>query len=97
LVIIEVGNKLSAALSSLLARVILIFEPISPRFVSFLLRRKLKEWKNKGLIDGYEARTERVGKFHHKVHIDLDLTPEQANRILKRYVDPCIKKDQEVM
>ena len=93
----KLGNALSTSLSSLLARLVLLFEPISPRFVSFLLRRKLKEWKNEGLIDGYKARTKRIGKFHHKIHIDLDLTPEQANRILKRYVDPYIKKDQEVM
>ena len=93
----KLGNALSTSLSSLLARLVLLFEPISPRFVSFLLRRKLKEWKNEGLIDGYKARTKRIGKFHHKIHIDLDLTPEQANRILKRYVDPYIKKDPEVM
>ena len=85
-------NILSASLSSLLARLIPVFEPISPRFISFLLRRKLKEWKNKGLIDGYRTRTKRIGKFHHKIYIDLDLTPEQVNRILKRYVDPYIKK-----
>ena len=94
---IEVGNKLSASFSSLLARLIPLFEPISPRFVSFFLRRKLKEWKNEGLIDGYKARTKRIGKFHHKIYVDLDLTPEQTNRILKRYFDSYIKKDQEVI
>ena len=70
-------------LSSLAVKFILLFEPISPRFVSILLGRKLKEWENKGLIDNYKAKTRRIGKFHYKIYLDLDLTPEQASRILR--------------
>ena len=70
----SVGDTLSRRLPSLLTEFILLFEPISPRFVSFLVGRKLKEWKNKGLIDGYKAKTKRIGKFHYKIYLDLDLT-----------------------
>ena len=79
---------MSRIFSSLLARFILIFEPISPRFVSFLVGRKIKEWKNKGLIDQYKTKTKRIGKFHYKIYFDVDLTPEQASRILR---DPLIQ------
>jgi hypothetical protein len=87
-----VKNAAVHAFSSLLAELIPVFEPISPRFISFFLRRKLKEWKNEGLIESYRARTKRIGKLHHRIYVDLDLTPEQANRILKKYVDPWIKR-----
>jgi hypothetical protein len=73
---------------SLLAKFILLFEPISPRFVSFLIGGKLKEWKNKGLIEYYKTKTKRTGKFHYKIYLDLGLTPEQASRIVR---DPLIK------
>lgn len=80
----EVVKKATVrAFSSILAALIPVFEPISPRFISFLLRRKLKEWKNVGLIDGYRTRTKRIGKLHHRIYLDLDLTLEQANRILR--------------
>jgi len=47
------------------------------------LRRKLKEWKRKGVIDGYKVKTKRVGKFHYRIDVDLDFTPQQANWILR--------------
>jgi hypothetical protein len=88
---------LSASLSSLFARFVLFFEPISPRFVSFLLRRKLEEWKGKGLIDAYKVKTKRVGKFHYRIDVDLDFTPQQANWILGGRVDSSTQNSQEVM
>jgi hypothetical protein len=60
----------------------LFFEPISPRFMSFLLRRRLSEWEREGLVAGSKIKTRRIGKFHYKVEVDLDLTQQQANRIL---------------
>ena len=81
-------ERLPKSFSSLLVRFILLFEPISPRFVSFVVGRKLKEWKKKGLIDYYKTKTKRIGKFHYKIYLDLGLTPEQASRILR---DPLIQ------
>ena len=86
-----VEDRMSSRLFSLLVRFGFIFEPISPRFVSFFLGRKLKEWKNKQLIHGYKTKTKRIGKFHYKIDMDLDLTPEQAKSILRKLV---AKKNQ---
>ena len=83
---------MSRSFSSLLAKFILLFEPISPRFVSFLVGRKLKEWKNKGLIDYYKTKTKRIGKFHYKIYLDLDLTQEQASRILRDTLIQALKR-----
>jgi len=71
---------------SFLVRIAFILEPISPRFVSFFLGRKLKEWKNKRLIGDYKTKTRRIGKFHYKIDMNLDLTPEQTREILRNLV-----------
>ena len=77
---------MSSRFYSLLVRFAFVLEPISPRFVSFLLGKKLKEWKNKQLISGYKTKTKRIGKFHYKIDMDLDLTSEQARSILQRLI-----------
>ncbi len=77
---------MSSRFYSLLARFVFTFEPISPRFISFFLGRKLKEWKNKRLIGDYKTKTRRIGKFHYKIDMNLDLTPEQAREILRNLV-----------
>jgi len=74
---------MSSRFVSLLMRFVFLFEPATPRFVSFFLNRKLKEWKDKRLINDYKTKTKRIGKFHYKIDIVLDLTPEQANRMFK--------------
>jgi len=84
---------MSSRFFSFLVRFAFIFEPISPRFVSFFLRRKLKEWKNRRLIDDYEAKTKRIGKFHYKIDMDLDLTPEQAKSMLRKLADKNNQRD----
>ena len=81
-----VEDRMSSRLFSLLVRFGFVFEPISPRFISFFLGRKLKEWKNKRLIGDYKTKTRRIGKFHYKIDMNLDLTPEQAREVLRNLV-----------
>jgi hypothetical protein len=75
----------------------LFFEPISPRFISFLLRRRLGEWEREGLIAGSKTKIRRIGKFHYRVEVDLDLTQKQANRMLTATMARILKKVKEVM
>ena len=84
---------MSSRFYSLLVRFGFVFEPISPRFVSLFLGRKLKEWKNKRLIDDYKTKTRRIGKFHYKIDMDLDLTPKQARNMLRKLVDKNNQRD----
>ena len=71
-----------------LMRLVFVFEPLAPRFVSFSLERRLREWKDIRLIDDYSVKIGRIGKFHYKIDMDLVLTPEQARnsmfKIFKR-------------
>lgn len=79
----ELRSELSANLLSLLFRFAFFLEPISPRFISFALRQRLGDWKKKGLIERYVTKTRRVGKFHYKIVVDLDFTPQQAKRMMR--------------
>ncbi len=87
---------LTERFAPLLMRLVFIVEPLAPRFASFFLERKLKEWKDKRLIDGYSVKTARIGKFHYKIGMDLVLTSEQARSTLRNYVFKIFKRDQEV-
>lgn len=73
---------MSSILYSVFARFMLFLEPISPRFVSFLIRRRLNVWKQEGLIDDFRIQTERVGKFHYKVMVDLEFTSIQVHHAM---------------
>jgi hypothetical protein len=62
---------------------VLVFEPLAPRAISYYMRRRLGEWKRQGLISGYGTRTRRLGKFHYKIEVDLDLTSKQTLHVLR--------------
>jgi hypothetical protein len=63
-------------------RVAFFFEPLAPTAVSFYLGRRLNEWKEAGLISDYKTRTHRLGKFHYRIEVDLDVNSKQALYIL---------------
>jgi hypothetical protein len=65
-----------------LLRVTFVFEPFAPRAISYYLAQRLKKWKQQGLILDYKTRTKRLGKFHYKTQIDLNLNSNQAVHIL---------------
>jgi len=69
-------------LTGLLFRVAFAFEPLAPTAISFFLGRKLNELKEEGLISDYKSRTQRLGKFHYRIEIDLDVSSSQALHIL---------------
>jgi hypothetical protein len=73
---------MSSALYYFLARVAFAFEPISPRFISFFIRRRLNDWKKEGAVEDFKVKTKRISKFHYKVTVDLDFTPRQTRNIL---------------
>jgi hypothetical protein len=63
-------------------RAAFVFEPLAPTAISFFLGRRLNEWKEQGLISDYKSHTQRLGKFHYKIEIDLDVTSSQAEHVL---------------
>lgn len=64
---------------SLLFRAVFAFEPLAPTAISYFLSRTLRTWKQEGLIDDYKTRTKRLGKFHYKIVLDIDLNKNQVH------------------
>jgi hypothetical protein len=77
-------------------RVAFVFEPFTPRLISYYLGQALKNRKQRNIILEYKTRTKRIGKFHYKTQIDIDLNSKQAAYILDDWKKK-IKKLKEVI
>jgi hypothetical protein len=55
-----------------------VLEPFAPPAVTFYLRRRLGAWKSQGLISDYSAKTKRLGVFHYRIQVELELNGKQA-------------------
>jgi hypothetical protein len=75
--------SVTVRLVPLLLKLFPLFEPLLPSYISLRLRRLFRRWKEQGMILSYRTRTTRMGKLHYKVSVDLDLTSEQAQMMLK--------------
>jgi len=69
-----------------------VVEPLVPHYISYYIRRYLRGWKNRGLILDYRASTRRLGKFHYKIIVDVDLTPKQADGILSQQLLQALER-----
>lgn len=80
--VIRSENGLSAHVSDRLFNVFLRFafflEPLAPPAISYFISRRLDYLRQQGLISDYRANTKRLGKFHYKIELDMDLTGIQA-------------------
>lgn len=77
------SSTVLSALMRFLLKLVFLFEPLTPRVIDLFLNIKLKEWKGRKLIDDYRSKTKRMGKFHYKTDIDLELTPKQVRKLLR--------------
>ena len=72
-------------LSRLFTRVAFVFEPAAgPRLVNRYVKQRLEKWKQDNRILAYKTRTKRLGKFHYKTQIDMELSSDQAAFILDK-------------
>ena len=76
--------QISRIFSRLFVRGAFVFEPLTPRLVSYTVGQTLKKWKQQNLILSYKTRTKRLGKFHYKTRIDVNLNSEQTAYILDK-------------
>jgi hypothetical protein len=65
-----------------LFRVAFTFEPLAPTAITVLMNQQLHKYKNTGAIGDYKTKTKRLGKFHYRIEVDLDVTGMQALHIL---------------
>ena len=72
------SSVVSQRLFSVMLRFAFFLEPFAPPAISYYVSRRLDHLRQQGLIGDYKAKTNRLGKFHYKVEVDMDLTGEQA-------------------
>jgi len=65
-----------------LLRVVFVFEPLAPTAITILMNQQLHRFKEAGAIGNYKTKTKRLGKYHYRIEINLDLTGMQAIHLL---------------
>jgi hypothetical protein len=77
-----ISESLVSSAVRVLMRVAFVFEPLAPTAITALMNQQLHRYKEAGKISSYKAHTKRLGKFHYRITIDLDLTGMQAIHLL---------------
>jgi hypothetical protein len=78
----SVSESLIEGAVRVLLRVVFVFEPLAPTAITILMNQQLHRFKEAGAIGNYKTKTKRLGKFHYRIEIDLDLTGMQAIHLL---------------
>ncbi len=78
----SVSESLIGSATRVLLRVALAFEPLTPTAITVLMNRQLHGFKERGAIGDYKTKTKRLGKFHYRIVITLDVTGMQAIHLL---------------
>ena len=76
------SSRVREKFTGLLVRAAFFFEPLAPTAITFYVGRRLNELKEQGLICDYKTQTHRLGKFHYRIDLDLDVTAGQAQYFL---------------
>ena len=78
----SVTESLIGSAIRVLLRVIFVFEPLAPTAITVLMNQQLHRFKDIGVIGSYKTRAKRLGKYHYRIEINLDLTGIQAVHLL---------------
>jgi len=69
-----------------LLRLILLFEPLAPTAIGYFLSRQMRDWERQGLINSFSTHTKRLGKFHYKVEVEVQVNEKQVHYILSHRI-----------
>ena len=78
----SVSESVIGSAIRVLLRVVFVFEPLAPTAITVLMNQQLHRFKEAGAIGDYKTKTKRLGKFHYRIEVDLDLTGMQAIHLL---------------
>jgi hypothetical protein len=78
----SVSESLVGSAVRVLMRVAFVFEPLAPTAITVLINQQLHRFKEEGAIGDYKTRTKRLGKYHYRIVMNLDLTGMQAVHLL---------------
>ena len=66
---------------SVFTRIAFRFEYFYPQFIGYVIGQKLKEYKEKGLIEEYKVKAKRRGKYHYLFELNLFLKIEKGGEL----------------
>ncbi|MDR1992545.1 MAG: hypothetical protein LBQ98_03460 [Nitrososphaerota archaeon] len=69
---------MTGSTTRVLLRFTFALEPLAPAVISVLMNQGLRRYKKGGLISRYKTHTKRLGKYHYRIEIHLDLTGIQV-------------------
>jgi hypothetical protein len=78
----SISESLITSSVRVLMRVIFVFEPLASRAITILMNQQLHRFKEAGAIGGYKTKTKRLGKFHYRTELVLDLTGMQTVHLM---------------
>ena len=78
----SVSQSLVSSTVNVLLKVALRFEPLAPTAIRVLVNQQLRRYRDVGMIGNYKTKAKRLGKFHYRIEVDLDLTGLQAIHLL---------------
>ena len=78
----SISESLVSSAVRVLMRVAFVFEPLAPAAITVLMNQQLHRFKETGAIGNYKTHTKRLGKYHYRIEIVLDLTGRQAIHLL---------------
>ena len=78
----SVSESLVESAVRVLLRVVFVFEPLAPTAITILMNQQLHRFKEAGSIRNYKTKTKRLGKYHYRIEVNLDLTGMQAIHLL---------------
>jgi hypothetical protein len=78
----SVSESLIGSAVRVLLRVAFAFEPLAPTAITVLMNQQLHRFHEGGIIGHYKAHTKRLGKYHYRIELDLELTGMQAVHLL---------------
>jgi hypothetical protein len=88
----SVSESLIESVTRVLLRVAFVFEPLAPTAITVLMNQQLHRFKEAGAIGDYKTHTKRLGKYHYRIEINLDLTGMQAIHLLGNLFPKQLKR-----
>ena len=58
------------------------FEPLAPTAITVFMNQQLNRYKEGRIMGNYKTHTKRLGKYHYRIELDMDLTGMQATHLL---------------
>ncbi len=78
----SVSESLIGSAVRVLLRLAFRFEPLAPTAIALVMHEQLHRYRDGGIISDYKTHTKRLGKYHYRIEMDLEVTDRQAVHLL---------------